>query len=285
MSCVGSEFLHEAPQFAPFPTGLDKELLSALSARGVTALYAHQAASVTAALNGDHVVVVTPAASGKTLCYNLPVLQRLLNDPAGRALYLFPTKALGHDQLAGLIALLSATSLRAVPAAYDGDTPSAQRPKIRDSSRIVLSNPDMLHTGILPQHPRWAAFFASLRVVVIDEMHVYRGVFGSHVANVLRRLRRICRFYGSAPQFILTSATIANPSELARALVESAVAVVGARYGWCASGRKARVVLQPACSRRGPGDPQKHCSRVGGSRHPFSEHEVQTIVFGRRDSR
>ena len=248
-------------RYAPFPPELDPRLIDALAARGVTALYTHQAEAVAAALRGEHVAVVTPAASGKTLCYNLPVLNRLLADPGGRALYLFPTKALAQDQLAELrelagllngeqetsrqvdkegkrLQVLGASSppkglLRspgAPPltcATYDGDTPSAQRAKVRDAARIILSNPDMLHAGILPQHPRWAGFFANLRVVVIDEMHVCRGVFGSHIANVLRRLRRICRFYGSDPQFILASATIANPAELAERLVEAPVTLIG----------------------------------------------------------
>ncbi len=272
-----------APQFAPFPAGLDERLLNALSARGVNALYTHQAASVTAALNGEHVVVATPAASGKTLCYNLPVLQRLLSDPRARALYLFPTKALGHDQLAELTALLAATPLGGLAAAYDGDTPSAQRPRIRDNSRIILSNPDMLHMGILPQHPRWAAFFASLRVVVIDEMHVYRGVFGSHVANVLRRLRRICRFYGagSTPQFILASATIANPGELAERLVEAPVTVVGPDMDGAPQGERHVLFYNPPVVDPNLGIRRSTVQESADLAAHFVEHDVQTILFGR----
>ena len=203
-----------------------------------------------AALAGAHVAVVTPAASGKTLCYNLPVLQRLLAEPNARALYLFPTKALAQDQLAGLRALMAALAWpTAVPplscGTYDGDTPAAQRPKVRDSARVVLSNPDMLHAGILPQHPRWAAFFAHLRVVVIDEIHAYRGVFGSHVANVIRRLRRICRFYGNDPQFILASATIANPGELAERLIEAPVTVIGPEQNGAPQGERHVLLYNP----------------------------------------
>jgi len=273
----------QAPRFAPFPKGLHEGLLNALSARGIDALYTHQAASVTAALRGEHVVVATPAASGKTLCYNLPALQRLLTDPRARALYLFPTKALGHDQLAELTTLLAATSLGGLPAAYDGDTPSAQRPKIRDHSRIILSNPDMLHVGILPQHPRWAAFFASLRVVIIDEMHVYRGVFGSHFANVLRRLRRICRFYnaGSTPQFILASATIANPGELAERLVEAPVTVVGPEKDGAPQGEKHILFYNPPVINPDLGIRRSTVHESADLAAHFVKHDVQTIVFGR----
>jgi len=273
----------QAPRFGPFPEGLDEGLLNALSARGINSLYTHQAASVTAALTGEHVVVATPAASGKTLCYNLPVLQRLLSDPRARALYLFPTKALGHDQLAELTTLLATTSLRALAAAYDGDTPSAQRPNIRANSRIILSNPDMLHMAILPQHPRWAAFFAALRVVVIDEMHVYRGVFGSHFANVLRRLRRICRFYGAgaAPQFILASATIANPGELAERLVEAPVTVVGPQQDGAPQGEKHILFYNPPVVDPDLGIRRSTVHESADIAAHFVEHDVQTIVFGR----
>ena len=218
----------------PLPPDLDPRLVAALQQRGIVDLYTHQAAAWQAAQRGQHVAVVTPTASGKTLCYNLPVLHALLADPGARALYLFPTKALAQDQLAELSALRWAlansqsTMVDSLAlAAYDGDTPQRNRAGIRDHARIILTNPDMLHTGILPHHPRWAHFFANLRYVVIDEMHTYRGVFGSHVANVLRRLRRICRFHGAAgPQFLCTSATIANPRELAERLLESEVTVV-----------------------------------------------------------
>ncbi len=219
--------------FAPLPARLHPALHGALAARGIRQLYSHQRQAVEATLHGDSVAVVTPTASGKTYCFNLPVLHTLLTEPAARALYLFPTKALAHDQLAELNRLVDAVdgvaqaqALRPAIAAYDGDTPSAQRSQIRKQARLLLTNPDMLHVGLLPNHLQWADFFATLRWVVIDEMHVYRGVFGSHVANVLRRLQRICRHYGSEPRFILTSATIANPAQLAERLIEQPVRLV-----------------------------------------------------------
>jgi DEAD/DEAH box helicase domain-containing protein len=220
----------QAPQTLPIPAALHPHLAQALVARGMGALYTHQAQAVDAALAGEATVVVTPTASGKTLCYNLPILHTLLHDPTARALYLFPTKALGHDQLEELDGWRSA--LHAVApdtlhaAAYDGDTPSHQRTRIRKDARLLITNPDMLHMGILPYHTQWESFLGGLRFVVLDEMHTYRGVFGSHVANVLRRLRRLCAAYGSRPQFICTSATIANPRELAEKLVEAPVTLI-----------------------------------------------------------
>ena len=215
-------------QYVPFPPGVHPALVSALRGRGVGELYTHQATSWQHVQAGRHVIVVTGTASGKTLCYNLPILDRLLRDPGARALYLFPTKALAQDQMTSLRQLSAAwAGERAVHAAtYDGDTPSGARPSVRGSARIVISNPDMLHAGTLPHHTRWAGFFEHLQFVVIDEAHTYRGVFGSHVANVLRRLKRIARFYGSSPQFILTSATIGNPLDLAERLVEEPVVLV-----------------------------------------------------------
>lgn len=225
---VWNHMAAEPARTLPMPGDLDPRLVAALHGRGIVDLYTHQAAAWRAAQRGEHLAVVTPTASGKTLCYNLPVVHALLADPNGRALYLFPTKALAQDQLAELTALQLASAASLAPAAYDGDTPQRNRARIRDQARIILTNPDMLHTGILPHHPRWASFFANLRYVVIDEMHTYRGVFGSHFANVLRRLRRICRFHGAAgPQFLCTSATIANPRQLAERLLEAEVTVIG----------------------------------------------------------
>ncbi len=212
---------------AALPAALDERLAAALRRRGITALYSHQAEAWQTAQAGHHFVVTTGTASGKTLCYNLPVVQALLHDPAARALYLFPTKALAHDQLNELTQLnahLGGNALSA--AAYDGDTPAHQRRQIRSRARVLLTNPDMLHTGLLPHHPHWAEFWSGLRYVVLDELHTYRGVFGSHVANVLRRLQRICRFYGAAPQFLCTSATLANPRELAEGLLEAPVTLI-----------------------------------------------------------
>ncbi len=213
-------------RYAPWPAALDPRLRAALERRGIPALYTHQAQAVEAALAGQHVVVVTPTASGKTLCYNLPVLDRLLREPEARALYLFPTKALAQDQLAELHAWARdlAAPLRAYT--YDGDTPASARQAVRAAGSLVVTNPDMLHTALLPHHTRWTHLFRQLRYVIIDELHTYRGVFGSHLANVLRRLKRIARFYGAAPQFLLASATIANPQELAERLIEAPVTLV-----------------------------------------------------------
>jgi DEAD/DEAH box helicase domain-containing protein len=230
---------------APWPDGLDPALRAALHARGIDALYTHQAAAVEAALRGEHVVVVTPTASGKTLCYNLPVLQRLRAEPQAQALYLFPTKALAQDQLAELRAWNEVLAAPVPVQTYDGDTARERRAAARRAGGIVLSNPDMLHVGILPHHTRWAEFFRNLRFVVLDELHAYRGIFGSHMANVLRRLQRICRFYGSAPQFICTSATIANPQEHAERLLEQPVTLIGAALDGAPRGQKHFVLLNP----------------------------------------
>ena len=189
---------------------------------------------------GRNVVVVTPTASGKTLCYNLPVLNRLIADPGARAMYLFPTKALAEDQLQEFQAAVDAMGSEIRAFTYDGDTPQDARRAIRERANVVLTNPDMLHAGILPHHTKWAKAFENLRYVVIDELHYYRGVYGSHLANILRRLKRICEFYGSSPQFICCSATIANPKELAEALTGLAVRAGGsttarrrAKNTWC----------------------------------------------------
>src|SRR5438067_4485902 len=205
------------PVYAPFPATMDPRIVEALRARGIEQLYSHQVRAWDLVQAGRHVVVVTPTASGKTLCYNLPALQALVHQPDARILYLFPIKALAQDQLAELEELA-----RQLPEmrmfTYDGDTPQDARRAVRARANLVLTNPDMLHSGILPHHTKWAVLFQNLEYVVIDELHAYRGVFGSHLANVLRRLRRICAHYGSTPQFIMASATIGNPRELARRL-------------------------------------------------------------------
>jgi DEAD/DEAH box helicase domain-containing protein len=203
--------------YAAFPSTMDARIVEALRARGIEQLYSHQARAWDLVQAGRHVVVVTPTASGKTLCYNLPVLQALVHQPDARALYLFPTKALAQDQLAELEQLAKQLPEMRM-FTYDGDTPQDARRAVRARANLVLTNPDMLHSGILPHHTKWAVLFQNLRYVVIDELHAYRGVFGSHLANVLRRLRRICAHYGSRPQFIMASATIANPGELASRL-------------------------------------------------------------------
>src|SRR5215216_2869890 len=212
-------------QTYPFPENLPTPIKQTLVAAGIHTLYSHQLEAWTHARAGENVILSTGTASGKTLSYNLPVFASLLASPNARALYLFPTKALAQDQLSNLQALVS--NLPALNSAiYDGDTPQSARSAIRKNARIVLSNPDMLHTGILPHHTNWLDFIANLRFVVIDETHTYRGVFGSHVANVIRRLKRVANFYGATPQFILASATIGNPQELAERLIEAPVHLV-----------------------------------------------------------
>ncbi|HVA86310.1 MAG TPA: DEAD/DEAH box helicase, partial [Candidatus Saccharimonadales bacterium] len=198
----------------PMPEWLDPRLRTGLAARGISQLYSHQADAIRAVRDGRDVVVVTPTASGKTLCYALPILQAIADDPAARALLLFPTKALGQDQVAEFGALAAASGLAIAVAAYDGDTPAPVRNAIRTAGQIVVTNPDMLHAGILPHHTKWFQLFEQLRIIVVDELHTYRGIFGSHVANVLRRLLRLCAHYGSHPIVVCCSATIGNPSEL-----------------------------------------------------------------------
>ena len=206
-----------------FPDDLDPRVQSALVAQGITSLYRHQVEAWEAAARGEHVIVTTGTASGKTLAFNLPVLDAIAHEPKTRVLYLYPTKALAQDQARSLQAL-GVPKLR--PAIYDGDTEAEKRWQIRKWANAILSNPDMLHVGVLPHHDRWGDVLANLRYVVVDEAHVYRGVFGSHVANVLRRLRRMAHVYGSEPQFLFASATIANPGELARSLLGAPATVV-----------------------------------------------------------
>lgn len=209
-----------AAAFAPFPDFISQPLREVLVEQGITALYTHQCEALERSAAGENIVIVTPTASGKTLCYNLPTFQSILENNTARALYLFPTKALAHDQLneAGILArnLTKKTGVTIKINAYDGDTPISARTTIRKEANIVISNPDMLHSAILPHHTKWHALFTNLKFVVIDELHTYRGVFGSHFSNVIQRLLRICRFYQSAPLFILCSATVANPQEHAQ---------------------------------------------------------------------
>jgi DEAD/DEAH box helicase domain-containing protein len=269
--------------YADPPAALDARLAAALRARDLAPLYTHQAVAVEAALAGDNVTVVTGTASGKTLCYNLPVLQDLLTDPEARALYLFPTKALAQDQAAELAAFLS--TLEGEPAVavrlYDGDTPQAQRRAVRDEARLLITNPDMLHAGILPHHPRWASFFEGLRWVVLDELHVYRGVFGSNVANVLRRLRRLARFYGSDPRFILTSATIANPKEHAERLIEAPVRLVPSDLDGSPRAEKHVLIYNPPVIDPALGIRRAYTLETTRLAERFLRGGVQTVVFAR----
>jgi len=206
--------------YAEPAAGIDESLRSLLRRRNIHRLYTHQASAIDAIRSGRDVVIVTGTASGKTLCYNLPVAATLRAEPHARAMYIFPTKALAQDQYGTLSDWAAEPALKDAlrPAVYDGDTPSHQRSRIRTSASVILTNPDMLHVGILPYHGKWHALLRDLRYVVVDEVHTYRGIFGSHVAGVLRRLLRMCRHYGSRPQVICSSATIANPVELTEKL-------------------------------------------------------------------
>ena len=213
-------------KYAPFPQELDARIVQVLKARGIERLYTHQRQALDCAIAGRDFVVVTPTASGKTLCYNLPVLNAILKDDAARALYLFPTKALSSDQVAELYSMVEALGADIKAFTYDGDTPASARTAIRQAGHVVVTNPDMLHQGILPHHTKWVRLFENLKYVVIDEIHAYRGVFGSNLANVLRRLERICAFYGAHPTFICCSATIHNPKELAEKMTARSMTMI-----------------------------------------------------------
>jgi DEAD/DEAH box helicase domain-containing protein len=270
-----------AAQFAPFPAALDTRLQRALESRGISQLYTHQAETIDHALAGRNAVVITPTASGKTLCYNAPVLHAILQDPSARALYLFPTKALAQDQLAELQAMcetLEASAGESIGVfTYDGDTPQDARRTIRGRAHLVLSNPDMLHSGILPHHPRWAKLFENLRYVIIDELHAYRGVFGSHLCNVLRRLRRVCRHYGSQPVFLCSSATIANPKELAERLTEQPFELVD-RSG-APRGEKFFVFVNPPVVNHQLGIRRSYLGETRRIAAEFLKRNLQLIVF------
>ncbi len=266
--------------YAPLPADLRPELVAALRSRGIDQLYSHQSEAYAAVRNGDHLVVVTPTASGKTLCYNLPVLQRLLEDPERRAIYLFPTKALAQDQLAELGALKRGLPIDLKVDTYDGDTPPGRRTAIREAGHIVMTNPDMLHTGVLPHHTRWRRLFSSLEFVVIDELHTYRGLFGSQVANVIRRLKRICAFYGSHPTFICASATIANPRELAERLLEEENIQLVDRSG-APRGERRLIFYNPPLVNRELGVRRSSMLEARRIAAPWIRSGIQTIVFCR----
>src|SRR5487761_1116506 len=269
-----------AARFAPLPSDLRPELGRALAARGIERLYSHQADAYNAVRRGRHLVVVTPTASGKTLCYNLPVLQRLLEQPEKRALYVFPTKALAQDQLAELSALKHGLPIALRVDTYDGDTSPGRRTAIREGGHIVMTNPDMLHAGLLPHHTRWRRLFSSLDFVVIDELHMYRGLFGSQVANVIRRLKRICAFYGSSPTFICTSATIANPLQLAKRLLEEENIELVERNG-APRGERRLIFYNPPLLNRELGVRRSSMLEARRIAAPWIRGGVQTIVFCR----
>ena len=276
--------IHHVPardaQTVPFPARLDARLVDVLRARGIEQPFTHQGAAIEHVLDGRDVVIVTPTASGKTLCYNVPVLNAALRDASSRALYLFPTKALAQDQLAelqGLCERLEAAGQKIGVFTYDGDTPQDARRAIRSQAHVVLSNPDMLHSGILPHHPRWAKLFENLRYVVIDELHAYRGVFGSHLANILRRLQRICRHYGSDPVCICCSATIANPRELAERLCDREFALV--QQSGAPRGEKYFVFVNPPVVNAQLGIRRSYLAETRRVALEFLQRQLQIIVF------
>jgi len=266
-------------RYGVWPSHLDARLVAQLAARGIERPYVHQAEVLERLREGKHVVVVTPTASGKTLCYNVPVVQRILEEPSARALYIFPTKALAQDQLNELYTLTAPLDVGIKTFTYDGDTPQSARHAIRSAGHIVITNPDMLHTAILPQHTRWMKLFEQLRYVVIDELHAYRGVFGSHVGNVLRRLQRICEFYGARPQFICCSATIANPRELAELLVDEQFAIVD--NDGSPRAEKHLLLYNPPVVNRELGIRRSSLLEARTLAERFLRHNVQTILFSR----
>ncbi|HYF81280.1 MAG TPA: DEAD/DEAH box helicase [Symbiobacteriaceae bacterium] len=265
-------------RYADFPAALDPRIVAALGERSIRQLYTHQSQAVEAALARKNVVVVTPTASGKTLCYNLPVLNEILRDPASRALYMFPTKALAQDQVVEVKNLAGRLGADIKSYVYDGDTPPGIRQVCRQAGHIVITNPDMLHTGVLPHHTKWVKLFENLKYVVIDELHQYRGVFGSHLANLLRRLRRICEFYGSNPVFLCSSATIANPRELAENLLEQPVTLID-ENGAPRGAKHVALYNPPMVGRDGLRESSvKAATRVAAE---LLKNNVQTIVFAR----
>ena len=266
-------------RYADFPAALDPRLSAVLKGRGVDRLYSHQAEAVSLAAAGRSFVVPTPTASGKTLCYNLPVIDTILKDSQARALYLFPTKALSQDQMHEVHGLVTDLGVDIKTFTFDGDTPETARRAIRSSGHIVVTNPDMLHQGILPHHTLWVKLFENLKYVVVDEVHNYRGVFGSHVANVIRRLRRVARFYGADPQFICCSATIANPQELAARLTGMEMAVV-AENG-APRGEKHFIFYNPPVVNHELGIRQSVIKTTRAIAERFMSSGAQMIVFAR----
>jgi DEAD/DEAH box helicase domain-containing protein len=265
--------------YEDFPDWLDDRIANGLRGRGIERLYTHQAEAIEAVHAAEDVVVVTPTASGKTLCYALPVLQSLAEDPAARALFLFPTKALGQDQVAEFALLSKAAGLEISSNTYDGDTPAPIRSAIRKAGQVVVTNPDMLHSAILPHHTKWFQLFEQLRVIVIDELHTYRGVFGSHVANVLRRLFRLCEHYGSRPIVVCCSATIGNPGDLAATLTGRTARLVD-RNG-APSGERHVLLVDPPIIDAATGARGSALTLAQRWALPFLRAGRQTIVFGR----
>ena len=258
------------PTYAAMPDWLDPRIVAGLATRGIDRLYAHQAEAIDAIHAREDVVIVTPTASGKTLCYALPTLQAIAQDPAARALFLFPTKALGQDQVTEFGALAASAELSIITSTYDGDTPAPIRSTVRAAGQVVVTNPDMLHSAILPHHTKWFQLFEQLQLIVVDELHTYRGIFGSHVANVLRRLLRICAHYGSKPVIVCCSATIGNPAELAAMLTGRPARLVD-RNGAPSGERGARIV----------GDARAALGAAVPARRS-ADHRLRTVARGGR---
>ena len=271
------------PRFGAFPQIMAPALQNALQERGIRKLYTHQAQAIEHILSGEHVAIVTPTASGKTLCYNIPIINQILTDPEARALYLFPTKALSQDQMHEIHELVTQMGVDLKVYTFDGDTPQSARKAIRSAGHIAVTNPDMLHQGILPHHTLWIKLFENLKYIVIDEIHHYRGVFGSHLANVLRRLHRIATFYGSSPQFICSSATIANPQELAENITGMPIKVID--DNGAPRGEKHFIFYNPPVVNAELGI---RASSVRESRkiaQHFLTEGIQTIIFARSRTR
>jgi DEAD/DEAH box helicase domain-containing protein len=275
--CAMKHLPAQEGKYRDYPDGVHPALLEALGQKGFHRLYSHQRSSWDALQERKNVVVVTPTASGKTLCYNLPVLDAILKEPSSRALYLFPTKALSQDQQAELDDINRRLPEEIRVFTYDGDTPQDARKAIRARGHIVLTNPDMLHAGILPHHTKWIKLFENLKYVVIDELHSYRGIFGSHLANVLRRLRRIARFYGSDPQFILSTATIANPAEMAEKMIEAPVVLVD--DNGAPRGEKYFIFYTPPVVNAALGIRRSYVNESRRVASIFLKNGLQTIVF------
>ncbi|MEW9049872.1 MAG: DEAD/DEAH box helicase [Neobacillus sp.] len=261
------------------PDDLHPSIRTSLQSRGIDKLYTHQSSAYEEIMKGNSIVAVTPTASGKTLCYNLPILQSILLNSSSRALYMFPTKALAQDQKSEINEIIQAAGVDINSYTYDGDTPANIRQKVRKAGHVVITNPDMLHAAILPHHTKWVSLFENLKFVVIDELHTYRGVFGSHVANVIRRLKRICHYYGSNPVFICTSATIANPLELAEALTEEKMQLID--NNGAPSGKKHFLFYNPPIVNKPLNIRRSATLEVRKIAGELLKNKIQTIVFAR----
>ncbi|HBN82325.1 MAG TPA: ATP-dependent helicase, partial [Clostridiales bacterium] len=265
--------------YCDFPSAMDQKIKDALVKRGIKKLYSHQGNAFEQAVSGKDTVVVTPTASGKTLCFHLPVLDAVLKDNDSRALFMFPTKALAQDQMLELHDLITEIGVDVKTYTYDGDTPQSARKAIRQAGHIVVTNPDMLHSGILPHHTKWTKLFENLKYIVIDEIHHYRGVFGSHLANVIRRLDRICKFYGSNPIYICCSATIANPQELSSKIIGRDITVVD--NNGAPSGKKHLLFYNPPLVNKELGIRKSNIKEAYYLAEQFIKNDIQTIIFTR----